>query len=68
MFHMMINAFWEELEVRGPIYPGAFRQRMDALDRYIPGSPDDICSWDEAAAVREMNALFSRDHWVLRHD
>ena len=53
MFHMMINAFWEELKFEVP--PAAELSGSDWM-RWIDTfreSPDDICSWDEAEAVRD---------------
>jgi glycogen operon protein len=53
MFHMMINAYWEEMEfevpsVTGPSDTGWMRWIDTALE-----SPDDICTWDDAEAVRK---------------
>ena len=53
MFHMMINTFWEELKFEVPPVAELSDTGLDALDRYCRESPDDICTWDEAEAVRE---------------
>ncbi len=52
MFHMMINAFWEELKFEVPSIPEPSGSGwMRWIDTFRE-PPDDICSWDEAAAVR----------------
>lgn len=51
--HMMINAYWEQLDFEVP--PVTELSGSDWM-RWIDTSresPDDICSWDEAEAVRE---------------
>jgi isoamylase len=53
MFHMMVNAYWEELEFEIPSVPGpSDRVWMRWIDTFRE-SPYDISSWDEAAVVRE---------------
>lgn len=53
VFHIMINAYWEELEFDVPPGPGP---EYDVWMRWVDTareSPDDIASRDEAAAVRD---------------
>jgi glycogen operon protein len=53
LIHIMINAYWEELEFEVPPVQGEFENAwMRWIDTFRE-SPDDICSWDEAEAVRE---------------
>jgi len=53
MFHMMINTFWEELKFEvPPIKEPSDTGWMRWIDTFRE-SPEDICSWDEAPAVRE---------------
>ena len=53
MFHMMINTFWEELTFEVPsITEPSDTGWMRWIDTFRE-SPDDISSWDSAAAVRE---------------
>ena len=53
VYHMMFNAYWEELAFEVPPvaeFSGHEWKRWIDTSRE---SPDDICSWDEAASVRE---------------
>ena len=53
MFHMMVNAYWEELEFEIPSVPEPSDSVwMRWIDTFRE-SPDDISSWDEAEAIRE---------------
>jgi len=52
MIHIMVNAYWEGLEFEVPSVP----KRSGGWMRWIDTSresPDDICHWEEAEAVRE---------------
>ena len=53
MIHLMMNAYWEDLEFEVPsvaVSPGQNWKRW--IDTFRE-SPEDICSWDDAAVVRE---------------
>ena len=53
MFHMMFNAYWEGLAFEVPLvdeFSGHGWKRW--IDTSLE-SPEDICSWHEAAEVRE---------------
>ena len=53
MFHIMINAYWKDMEFEVPPVSGleyeGWRQWIDTARE----SPEDILSWDETVAVRE---------------
>jgi glycogen operon protein len=53
MIHLMMNAYWEDLEFEVPsvaVFPGyAWKRWIDTFR----DSPEDICSWDDATVVRE---------------
>ena len=52
VFHIMINAFWEELRFEVPpedLSGSGWKRWIDTSRE----TPDDICYWDEAEAVRE---------------
>jgi glycogen operon protein len=52
MIHMMFNTYWERLEFEIPIVPELSGQDwMRWIDTSLE-SPADICTWDEAEAVR----------------
>ena len=53
MIHLMMNAYWEDLEFEVPsvaVSPGQNWKRW--IDTFME-SPEDICSWDDAAVFRE---------------
>ncbi|MBW7898830.1 Glycogen debranching enzyme [Candidatus Brocadiaceae bacterium B188] len=53
MFHIMINAYWKDMEFE---IPPVYESEYEVWRRWIDTareSPDDILSWDEAAVVRE---------------
>ncbi len=55
MFHVMINAYWEQLTFEVP--PTVEFSGNDWI-RWIDTSlesPDDICTWDEAPVIREAS-------------
>jgi len=52
MIHMMFNAYWEQLQFAVPELSGGSWLRW--IDTSLE-SPADICSWDEAEAVREAD-------------
>jgi isoamylase len=51
--HLMLNAYWESLDFEVPLRvqgsPDFWRRWIDT---WLP-SPDDICTWEDAPAVRE---------------
>jgi glycogen operon protein len=53
MLHMMVNAYWEELEFEIPPVPESSDTGWMRWVDTFRESPDDICSWDEADVVRE---------------
>jgi glycogen operon protein len=54
MIHVMINAYWEELEFEVPpvkeFNGHDWKRWIDTSQE----SPDDICSWDEAEVIQEV--------------
>jgi glycogen operon protein len=53
MIHLMTNAYWEELEFEIPSVPELSGSDWKRWIDTARESPDDICSWAEAEAVRE---------------
>ncbi|NJD57323.1 MAG: glycogen debranching protein GlgX [Nitrospirae bacterium] len=53
MIHMIFNSYWEELHFEIPPVPEASDTGWMRWIDTSRESPDDICSWDEAEAVRE---------------
>jgi isoamylase len=53
MIHLMMNAYWEDMEFEVPsVAEPSESGWMRWIDTFRE-SPDDICSWDEATVVRE---------------
>jgi len=51
MIHIMVNAYWEGLEFEIPAVPELFGGWMRWIDTFRE-SPDDISTWEDAAAIR----------------
>jgi glycogen operon protein len=53
IIHMMINAYWEELEFEIPSVAALSGEKwMQWIDTFSE-SPDDISSWDEAVEISD---------------
>jgi glycogen operon protein len=66
MMHMMVNAYWEALEFEIPSVTGLPHSGWKRWIDTSRESPDDICSWEEAEAVRQtLYAMQPRSLVVL---
>ncbi|OPY04615.1 MAG: Glycogen debranching enzyme [Syntrophus sp. PtaB.Bin001] len=50
LLHLMINAYWESLSFELPPVEDAYEPWRRCIDTFL-GSPDDILTWSQAAAV-----------------
>lgn len=51
LLHYMVNAYWEALDFEIPPLGGAHEPWRRCVDTYL-ASPQDVCRWEEAPAVR----------------
>jgi isoamylase len=51
LLHLIINAYWEELEFELPILGNAQEEWRRCIDTYLD-SPDDICTWGNAPKLQ----------------